>query len=26
VDKTELYKYTTLACVLLNLEETIIKS
>jgi len=26
VDKTKLYKYTTLACVLLNLEETIIKS
>lgn len=26
VDKKELYKYTTLACVLLNLEETIIKS
>ncbi len=26
VDKEELYKYTTLACVLLNLEETIIKS
>ena len=26
VDLEELYKYTTLACVLLNLEETIIKS
>ncbi len=26
VDKRDLYKYTTLACVLLNLEETIIKS
>lgn len=26
LDKKELYKYTTLACVLLNLEETIIKS
>ena len=26
IDKKELYKYTTLACVLLNLEETIIKS
>jgi hypothetical protein len=26
VDKEELYQYTTLACVLLNLEETIIKS
>ena len=26
VDKKELYKYTNLACVLLNLEETIIKS
>ena len=26
VDKNELYKYTTLACVLFNLEETIIKS
>lgn len=26
IEKEELYKYTTLACVLLNLEETIIKS
>ena len=26
VDKEDLYKYTTLACVLFNLEETIIKS
>ncbi len=26
IDKTKLYKYTTLACILLNLEETIIKS
>ena len=26
LDKTKLYKYTTLACVILNLEETIIKS
>ena len=26
VDKEELYKYTTLACVIMNLEETIIKS